>query len=98
MKLSQARILTVNGGSSSIKFALFQAGPPLDRILEGRIEGIGMRATNFVVKGLDKADNFSRPVAAQDHTAAVTVLMNWIEERMIAKIVSDVLGPAAGVT
>jgi acetate kinase len=82
MKLSQARILTVNGGSSSIKFALFQAGPLLDRILEGRIEGIGMRAANFAVKGLDKADNFSRPVAAQDHTAAVAVLMDWIEERI----------------
>lgn len=82
MKLSQARILTVNGGSSSIKFALFQAGPPLRRILGGRIEGIGMRATSFAVKGLDKADNFSRFVAAQDHTAAVAVLMDWIEERI----------------
>jgi acetate kinase len=82
MKLSQARILTINGGSSSIKFALFQAGPPLDRLLEGRIEGIGMRATNFVVKDLDKADNFSRPVAAPDHVAAVGVLMDWVEERI----------------
>jgi acetate kinase len=41
-----------------------------------------MRATNFAVKGLDKADNFSRFVAAQDHTAAVAVLMDWIEERI----------------
>ena len=28
-------ILTINGGSSSIKFALFEAGDPLRRILEG---------------------------------------------------------------
>ena len=28
-------ILTINGGSSSIKFALFEAGDSLRRILEG---------------------------------------------------------------
>ena len=35
-------VLTVNGGSSSIKFALFQAGEALRRIFAGRIEGIGL--------------------------------------------------------
>jgi len=33
------------------------------------------------VKGLDKADNFSRLVKAPDHAAAVGVLMDWIEKR-----------------
>ena len=32
---SSPRILTVNGGSSSIKFALFEGGDSLRRILEG---------------------------------------------------------------
>jgi acetate kinase len=82
MKLYQARILTVNGGSSSIKFALFQAGSSLDRVLDGKIERIGLAAPNFSVKGLGKADNFSRTVAAQDHVAAVGVLMDWVEERI----------------
>ncbi len=31
------------------------------------------------MKGLTQADNFSRLVAAPDHTVAVGVLMNWIE-------------------
>ena len=35
-------ILTINGGSSSIKFALLQAGDRLQRILEGAIERIGL--------------------------------------------------------
>ncbi len=74
-------VLTINGGSSSIKFALFQAGPPLQRVLEGRIERIGMPSPSFVVKGLNQSDNFSRPVAAPDHTAAVGALMDWVEER-----------------
>ena len=31
MKPANPRILTINGGSSSIKFALYQAGEPLKR-------------------------------------------------------------------
>jgi len=75
------RILTINGGSSSIKLALFAADHSLRRILEGRIERIGLPEAAFTVKGLDNAENFSREVTAPDHTAAVAVLMDWIEER-----------------
>jgi acetate kinase len=75
-------ILTINGGSSSIKFALFAAGDSLQRILEGSIERIGLPDATFVVKGANKADSFSRVVTAPDHTAAVGVLMDWIEGRI----------------
>ncbi len=53
-------ILTINGGSSSIKFALFGAGDSLRRILEGGIERIGLPESILRVKGLSRADNFSR--------------------------------------
>jgi acetate kinase len=74
-------ILTINGGSSSIKFALFEAGDSLRRILEGAIERIGLPGATLRVKGLNQADNFSRPVTAPDHTVAVGALMDWIEGR-----------------
>ena len=38
------RGLTLNGGSSSIKFALFEVGGTLHRFLEGAIERIGLPA------------------------------------------------------
>lgn len=82
MKPTNPRILTINGGSSSIKFTLFKAGDSLRRILEGRVERIGLPGALFVVKGSDSADNFSREVAAPDHTAAVKLLMDWLEERI----------------
>ena len=82
MKPADPRILTINGGSSSIKFALFEAGGSLRRILEGGIERIGLPETTLRVKGLNHADNFSRLVTAPDHTAAVGALMDWIEERI----------------
>jgi acetate kinase len=80
MKPANPRILTINGGSSSIKFALFEAGDSLRRILEGGIERIGLPEATLRVKNLDQADNYSRLVTAPDHAAAVGVLMDWIEE------------------
>jgi acetate kinase len=82
MKPANPRILTINGGSSSIKFALFETGDSLRRILEGRIERIGLPEATFAVKGLNQADNFSRSVTAPNHTVAVGALMDWIEERI----------------
>jgi len=81
MKPANPRILTINGGSSSIKFALFETGDSLRRILSGAIERIGLPEAALRVKGLGPADNFSRLVTASDHTVAVGVLMDWIEER-----------------
>jgi acetate kinase len=81
VKQAKACVLTINGGSSSIKFALFDADHTLQRILAGSIERIGQPVTTFVVKGLDKTDNFSQTVTALNHTQAVGVLMDWIGER-----------------
>jgi acetate kinase len=82
VKQANPRILTINGGSSSIKMALFEAGDSLRRILEGGIERIGLPEATFAVKGSDKADNFSRSVTAPNHSAAVGILMDWIEQRI----------------
>ena len=80
-KSNNASVLTINGGSSSIKFALFEISDSLLRILEGEIERIGLPAATLRVKGLNQVDNFSRLVTAPDHAVAVGALMDWIEER-----------------
>jgi acetate kinase len=81
MKPPNPRILTINGGSSSIKFALFETGNSLRRILGGGIDRIGQPGATLRVKGLNEGDNISRPVTAPDLTAAVGVLIDGIEER-----------------
>ena len=50
MKPANPHILTINGGSSSIKFALFEAGDSLRRILEGVIEQIGLPEAQIALK------------------------------------------------
>jgi acetate kinase len=81
MQPANPRILTINGGSSSIKFALFEAADSLRRILEGGIEGIGQPEATWRVTGVDQTDTASRAMAAPDHTVAVGVVMDWIEAR-----------------
>jgi acetate kinase len=81
MKPAIPQILTINGGSSSIKFALFEADDSLRRILEGEIQRIGLPVAAFRVEGSNQADSFSRSVTAPDHTVAVGALMDWIEKR-----------------
>lgn len=82
MKATSSLILAINGGSSSIKFALFEAADPVQRIVSGAIDRIGKTDATFRVQGLDNTDNVSRFLSVQDHTAAVDVLTDWIEGRI----------------
>jgi acetate kinase len=75
-------ILALNGGSSSIKFALFQADQSLQRILGGNIDRIGLPEATFTVKGSNEEDDFSQEVIAPGHTTAVDRLLEWLEERI----------------
>jgi len=85
-----SRVLTINGGSSSIKFALFETGDALRRILEGRIERIGLPGTAMMAKGERPDDHFSRPLAARDHAAAAASLTDWLEERLGGDVLAGV--------
>ena len=81
MESDTCRILTVNGGSSSIEFALFEAGAPPHRMLRGGIERIGRPDTTLAVTAVDQTEDVSRSLTAQDHAAAVEALMVWVEQR-----------------
>ena len=85
MKPVNPRILTINGGSSSIKFSLFAVdsrGQDLALRYRGAIEGIGSHPRFFV------ADADGRPIVDQavavrgvdggDHEAVLPVLHDWI--------------------
>ena len=40
-------LLTINGGSSSIKFALYRTGEPPERVMYGKVDRIGLPGTNL---------------------------------------------------
>ena len=71
----QPLILTINGGSSSIKFALFEPGEPPRLVRSGQIERIGQATARLKLK-----DAPAKDIEAPDHAAAVKVLMDWLEK------------------
>jgi len=78
MRTAGSRILTINGGSSSIKFALFQVSDSLTRLVKGAIDRIGLPDATMRVSGLEDDNTSSRSLTAPDHTAAVGALMDWV--------------------
>jgi acetate kinase len=79
MKFSSSTILTINSGSSSIKFGLFEK-EGLRRILKGELERIGQAESLLRVQGLNPADKILRPVSAKNRLEAVEILIDWIKE------------------
>jgi acetate kinase len=72
----RARILTINVGSSSLKFALFAPDDRPRRLLSGQVEGIGTADSRLVVSaaGCDQAVDIQ--VEVPDQAAAVALLMD----------------------
>jgi acetate kinase len=75
-------ILTINGGSSSIKFALYQVGEPLKRGLHGTIDRIGLSGTNLAFQNADGKPSSSRKLTIANHKLAVDFLIDWLEAQL----------------
>lgn len=78
MKPPIPSVLTINGGSSSIKFAIYQTRPILRR-LHGKIDRIGLSGTNLTVSDSAGASSAPRRVGAGDHQRAAEFLLDWLD-------------------
>lgn len=81
MKTDLPRILTINGGSSSIKFALYRIDEPLQRRLYGKVDRIGLSGTNLTFHGPDGKPQPSLDFVASNHKSAANFLIDWLEKR-----------------
>ena len=76
-------VLTINGGSSSVKFALFALGPPLQRVLHGGVERLG---GDHAELNLIHADGrrLSHPLDAPEHAAAIPALLPLLSQAAVS--------------
>jgi acetate kinase len=81
-------ILTINGGSSSIRFAVYDVGRTPRRRLNGKIDRVGVRGTTLLVT--DPAGTPPVALTAGDHRRAVGFLLDWLEAQPIFASVSAV--------
>jgi acetate kinase len=71
-------ILTVNAGSSSIKFGLFTATDNARQLLYAEVVNIGKPIANFSVKGELATGTPVQEVAAANHQAAAKILIDYL--------------------
>jgi acetate kinase len=71
-------VLILNGGSSSIKFALFQSGKNLERRLHGQIDRIGLAGTLLTAQNPVTNLTVQQPIAASDLSSAANLLVDWL--------------------
>lgn len=77
-----SHVLTLNAGSSSIKFALFKAGGDLEEVVRGQVEGLGAMPRLSARAGAQVlADDALDPGRAADHAAALGVILDLIAAR-----------------
>jgi acetate kinase len=80
-KPTHRSVLTLNGGSSTIKFAFYQVGKPLKRKLYGKIDRIGLSGTNLMCSDSSGNQQKSYSIAASDHRSVVNFLIDWLTEQ-----------------
>jgi acetate kinase len=76
-------ILTINGGSSSIRFAVYESGEMPRRRLDGKIDRIGMSGANLTANDPAGKPLVIRRLAAADHGTAVGFLLDWLETQPV---------------
>jgi acetate kinase len=81
MKPNERNILTINGGSSSIKFSLYETGVSLCQTLSGEIENIGTKNTTLNFTHLTTRRKNSIDITADSHNDAVNYLIDWLEKQ-----------------
>jgi acetate kinase len=76
-------LLTINGGSSSIRFALYEAEEPLRLLLRGKVDRIGLSDTSLSFTDSNGISSEGSAIDFDRHGSAVVFLMDWLETQQV---------------
>jgi acetate kinase len=74
-------VLTINSGSSSLRFALFKSDESLRQILTGKFDRIGLPDARLSFTDVTANQSDERTIAAPDHVACVPLLVELLEKQ-----------------
>ena len=80
-----SNILTVNSGSSSIKFSLYALGETERLILRGELGRIGVSQGFLQVKNHDGKEISHKVLSLPDHETALKTLFAWLQGHAVGK-------------
>ena len=72
-------VLTLNAGSSSLKFALFDADSPVSPVVSGAINGVGSTLATFTLNGIQGEVLERAAIAAPDPLVGLAYLLDRLE-------------------
>ncbi len=81
MKPDNSNILTINGGSSSIKFAIYKMTENPHKISSGQIKRIGLPDPAFSVTKNISNENEQIKMVAKDFKEAAEFLIDWLKKQ-----------------
>lgn len=83
------KVLTLNGGSSSIRFAVFEAGPPCRRLLQGNLDRIsGPEASLTTVT--PGSEPVRIPMMLERGASAAGFLLDWLQAQPVFQRIDGV--------
>ena len=90
MKIERSFILTINGGSSSIKFALYRVGKIPTRLLYGKIDRIGFEDSTFTFNNEKGVHQDRLETGKYDYHSSVIFLIDWLEKQVDFSLIRGV--------
>jgi acetate kinase len=88
MAATPASVLAINAGSSSIKFAVHEAGPASTPSLHGKLDRIGIDGT--MLSWTTREGSSERRFDAPDPETATRLLIDWLEAQDVFASISGV--------
>jgi len=83
-------VLTINSGSSSLRFALFNALEALPQILIGKFDRIGLSDARLSFTDLLSKQSDERRIEAPNHVACVPLLVELLEKKTGVSAISAI--------
>lgn len=87
---AHASVLAINGGSSSIRFALFELTEPQRLLLRGKVDRVGMSGTHLTATDGDAKPLTGLDLSAADHSSAAGCLLDWLKAQPVFASVAAV--------
>jgi acetate kinase len=78
-RLDPGTCLAINGGSSSIRFALYDMSEPLRRRQSGKVDRVGLSGTTLTAEDASGQRLGIRAIGTADRASAVLALLDWLE-------------------
>ena len=82
-------ILTINGGSSSLKCSLYHVGPPLACIASVLVDRVGFPEGILTLTDVAGGTSERRPIQAAHHKDCVDPLIAWLKQKIA---ITDLVG------